>query len=82
MTYQGHVENGIVVLDDPVPLPDGARVEVAVLNPSDAEKTGKPIWMVAVEMGASVPPDEWDKMPTDASKNLDHYLYGVAKRDE
>ena len=28
MTYMGHVENGAIVLDEPVALPDGAIVKV------------------------------------------------------
>ena len=30
MTYNGHVENGIIVLDEPASLPDGVRVVVEV----------------------------------------------------
>ncbi len=29
---------------------------------------------------ASVPDEEWEKVPTDLSENLDHYLYGHPKR--
>jgi hypothetical protein len=28
MTYMGHVENGAIVLDDPVVLPDGVSVKI------------------------------------------------------
>lgn len=40
----------------------------------------RPIWEVLVELGASVPPEEWTKVPNGAAKNLDHYLYGHPKR--
>jgi hypothetical protein len=40
------------------------------------DQMARPIWEVAVEIGAAVPPEEWAKVPTDLSKNLDHYLYG------
>ena len=30
MTYKGHVENGVVVLDEPAALPDGAAVKIAL----------------------------------------------------
>lgn len=36
MVYRGHVENGIVLVDDPTTLPDGARVEIRVLPEPDA----------------------------------------------
>ena len=28
----------------------------------------------------TVPPEEMDELPTDASVNLDHYLYGAPKK--
>jgi hypothetical protein len=34
MIYHGHIENGHVVLDVPVALPDGAQVSVHVHEPS------------------------------------------------
>jgi len=37
----------------------------------------KPLWEVALEIGASVPDEEWAKIPTDLGKNLHHYLYGA-----
>jgi hypothetical protein len=30
----------------------------------------------------SVPDEEWDRMPADFSKNVDHYLYGAKKSEE
>jgi hypothetical protein len=38
MIYRGHIENGLVVLDVPVALPDGAQVSVHIqeeLKPVD-----------------------------------------------
>lgn len=26
------------------------------------------------------PPEEWDKVPSDLSENIDHYLYGAPKK--
>jgi hypothetical protein len=31
MVYNGHVENGVVVLDNPVTLPDGLKVQIEPL---------------------------------------------------
>jgi hypothetical protein len=42
----------------------------------------KPIWEVALELGASVPAEEWASVPTDGARNLHHYLYGAPKRQE
>ena len=34
------------------------------------------------EIRAQVPDGEWKKLPTDLSKNIDHYLYGSSKVEE
>jgi hypothetical protein len=43
MTYRGHVENGVVLLDDPVRLPDGTEVSVRPVvgsHPGQSEPSG------------------------------------------
>jgi hypothetical protein len=82
MTYRGHVRNGTVVLDTPSALPEGAKVEVAVVKDAEPARDAKPLWMRIVEIGASVPREDWREIPTDASINLDHYLYGTPKCQE
>lgn len=37
MTYTGHVRNGVVVLDEPVRLQEGAQVRVEVLGEANRE---------------------------------------------
>lgn len=44
------------------------------------DPTAKPIWHVIEEIGAAVPAKDWDKVPTDGTQNLDHYLYGHPKK--
>lgn len=39
-----------------------------------------PIWEIVEEVNAGLPADTWEKVPTDGSINLDHYLYGAPKR--
>lgn len=46
------------------------------------DPTARPIWELAVEIGAQVPDEEWAKVPSDLSKNLDHYLYRAPRDDE
>jgi hypothetical protein len=48
-------------------------------KPSSKE-TRRPIWEVAAEISASIPLEEWEKLPSDGSVNHDHYLYGSPKR--
>jgi hypothetical protein len=35
-----------------------------------------------IDLGASLPPEEWDRLPKDLASNLDHYLYGSSSEDE
>ncbi len=70
--------------------PDGKFRRIVSVEEMILQKAGetmydpnaRPIWEIAVEIGASVPDEVWDKVPKDLSKNLDHYLYGMPKEDE
>ena len=44
--------------------------------------TVRPVWEVAVEIGGSIPGEEWTKVPRDLSKRLDHYLYAAAAGED
>lgn len=39
------------------------------------------IWDLAARVTASVPDEEWDKLPTDLAKNFEHYRYGYPRED-
>jgi len=78
MVYTGHVQDGAVVLDDPVTLPDGARVNVSIVEEDE-------------HGDASIsPPSLYDRLksvvgmakglPPDLALNHDHYLHGQPKR--
>jgi len=41
----------------------------------------EPLWKQIVKIGAEIPIEEWEKLPTDMSINHDHYLYGSPKVD-
>ncbi len=62
-----------------------ASVDSLTVEPTQARKPAagaKPIWEIALEIGASVPEEEWAKVPRDLAKNLHHYLYGAPKKTE
>ena len=42
----------------------------------------KPLWERAAELRKSIPAEEWDKLPTDGARQLDHYIYGSPKRTD
>ena len=71
MTYRGHVKNGVVVLDDPVKLPDGAEVRVEVLQ-AKSEPT------LADELRSVI--GSVKGLPSDLARNHDHYLHGRPKK--
>jgi hypothetical protein len=72
MTYRGRVKNGVIVLDPPATLPDGAEVEV---SPTSSESLG-PTWSEVFKdiVGKA------EGLPTDMARNHDHYLHGAPKR--
>jgi hypothetical protein len=41
-----------------------------------------PFLQFVEEISAQVPREEWEKLPKDLSKNIDHYLYGSPKDEE
>lgn len=73
MTYRGHVENGVIVLDEAAELPEGAKVTVDVTR--ECDESVRPLSSLLKLSGKAV------GLPSDASVNVDHYLYGHPKRD-
>lgn len=57
------------------------EVKPLAIGEPEYDPTAKPIWQIALELGATVPDEEWAKVPADLSVNLDHYLYGAPKKD-
>ena len=45
-----------------------------------ATATQKPIWEIAADLRASIPEEEWAKLPVDGAEQHDHHIYGTAKR--
>jgi hypothetical protein len=74
MVYRGQVKNGVIVLDEAVKLPEGARVtieETPILHeetgPTLAETLGEFIGMAK-------------DLPPDFARNHDHYIHGAPKK--
>lgn len=49
---------------------------VAVLRPALPSQS---IDKIFAAIAQDVPDEDWSRLPTDLSKNLDHYLYGSSK---
>jgi len=79
MVYRGHVEKGVVVLDDPVALPEGLAVNVEPSTgdrqEADLDESGETLGQKLLKhAGKAV------GLPPDLARNHDHYLYGIAKK--
>ncbi|HEX4589743.1 MAG TPA: hypothetical protein VH120_07430 [Gemmataceae bacterium] len=77
MSFDGHVENGQIILDTPADLPDGAKVRVDLVPTEGQGATqGKETFYDRYKhlIGKA------ENLPPDASVNLDHYLYGTPKQ--
>ena len=79
MTYRGHVSNGVVVLDDAVTLPEGLTVKVEPMEGDRDRPAAENIPTLYERLQPFV--GKAKGLPPDASVNLDHYLYGTAKRE-
>jgi len=77
MTYKGHVENGVIVFDEPVDLTEGAvfQVDLSPMPASAQEEGGSTLAERLASVIGSI-----DGLPEDASINHDHYLYGAPKQ--
>lgn len=70
MSFQGHIENGKVIFDEPVSLPEGTEVRVEPVAVS-ARKTLAERFKNVIGTGVD--------LPEDLAKNHDHYLHGTPK---
>jgi hypothetical protein len=55
MSFQGHIERGMVVLDQPLPLPDGTPVLVEPIPAASAFWQSHSLDNLGQEQGGSVP---------------------------
>jgi len=56
-----------------------AQLSIQAAGELPYDATARPIWEIIAEIGASVPDEDWAKVPSDLAINLDHYLYGAPK---
>jgi hypothetical protein len=59
------------------PLLGGLVKEDILSQPYD--QSARPFWEVALEMFGDLPDEVWSGIPTDASAQVDHYLYDAPK---
>ena len=69
MVYHGHIQNGLVIIDDQISLPDGTAVLVETVTP----EKGKSLAERFQDVIASV-----SDLPADMAENHDRYIHGTA----
>jgi hypothetical protein len=79
MVYRGHVQKGVVVLDEPIALPEGLAVNVEPSTDgreeADLDEGGETLGQKLLKhAGKAV------GLPPDLARNHDHYLYGTPKK--
>jgi hypothetical protein len=84
MTYQGTVQNGVILVEGGVKLPDGAELRIEVIDegnskspPSDRSEPTIGQKLAALGRWAESQPCD---LPDDLAENHDHYHHGVPKR--
>jgi hypothetical protein len=72
MTYPGHVQNGVVVLDPPAQLPEGATVRVEVVASEQNSLSGnQPLRREAGRFAGQITmASDFDEWPTDIQEAL------------
>lgn len=72
MTYRGHVQNGMVVFEEPVVLPEGASVQVDLIgDEKDANEPGATLYEQLASLAGAA-----KGLPPDLASNHDSYLHG------
>ena len=78
MTYRGYVKNGVVILEAPAELPDGTQVRVEPVSAQKGDSGEEDLPTLYERLEPFV--GKVQGLPPDVSVNLDHYLYGVPKK--
>ncbi len=71
MTYRGHVQGGVVILDDETSLPEGTVVAIEPIE-SVRQMTLAERYKDIIGIAPDLPPD--------MAENHDHYIHGTPKK--
>lgn len=63
----------------PIRIAEVDDLKLQPLGESSYNPSARPIEEILAELAKEVPEDEWKKLPTDLTENLDQYLYGRPK---
>jgi hypothetical protein len=74
MFLEGTIHEGAIVLEHGE-FPEGARVEVSVIDPTPDEETAQPTLTFLLKYAGCMP-----DLPADFAEQHDHYIHGTPKR--
>jgi hypothetical protein len=80
-----HINRLLRVVGEGEFSPDGSLVQIALVDhveliePETLPVQKQPIWERLATIGAAVPAEAWNDVPTDLATNVDQYLYGTKK---
>jgi hypothetical protein len=60
----------------------GKGEDLSSVPPAEQPTDFKSLLEIVEEVTKDIPEEAWEKVPTDLSINLDHYLYGHRKKEE
>ncbi|MBW4540934.1 MAG: hypothetical protein KME43_17545 [Myxacorys chilensis ATA2-1-KO14] len=80
VAHPGKVRVIVLLSDSEGTTPDGNGVDQT--ESSQQLPSLPPFLQFVEEISAQIPKEEWEKLPSDLSKNVDHYLYGSPKNEE
>jgi predicted DNA-binding antitoxin AbrB/MazE fold protein len=78
MVYRGHVENGVIRLEDAPTLREGTEVEVRLLTENVSAEEEAEIPCLYERLKDVV--GKAEGLPADLAMNHDHYLHGRARQ--
>ena len=72
MSFEGHIQNGVAVFDEPVSLPDGLKVRIEPVIDAARKPVGRKTLAERFKNIIGVV----DDLPDDMAENHDKYLHG------
>lgn len=69
------------VLEHAAHRPTGVPAGLQHEENSVVESSDRPIWEVIADIMKDVPDKVFDRLPKDGASQIDHYIYGLPKRD-
>ena len=84
MVYHGRVKGGVIVPDPPAELPEGAKVNIELVDGAADARAEVPTAVNGDSRFAGLLglAGQAPALPSDAARNYKHYLYGTPKEDQ